>query len=142
MTVIHLLASSADRCNLTGGETRTPLHGGISIPRAAGLPQGAHRMTEPDISAEIKAHTRRIARERQPNRAGRRPKPPPAPSLVRPLAYSPERAAELIGISRRLLYQIIARGELTARKCGRLTLIADADLCAYVEALPQLDLSK
>jgi excisionase family DNA binding protein len=99
-------------------------------------------MTDPDIAAEIKEHARRVARERQPNRVGGRPKPPPAPSLVRPLAYPPERAAELIGISRRLLYQIIARGELTARKCGRLTLIADIDLQNYVAGLPILDLSK
>lgn len=52
------------------------------------------------------------------------------------LAVSIEEAARLAGVGRGYLYQQISQGRLRARKAGRRTLIALADLAAWVEALP------
>lgn len=44
------------------------------------------------------------------------------------LAYSPAEAAAAIGVSRATIYNLINRGELTARKVGRATRIARTEL--------------
>lgn len=41
------------------------------------------------------------------------------------------------GMSRTALYLALKRGELTARKAGRRTLISFADLQAYLASLPE-----
>ena len=46
-------------------------------------------------------------------------------------------AVEVSGCSRTRLYDALKRGELTARKAGKRTLINYADLQAYLAALPQ-----
>lgn len=54
-----------------------------------------------------------------------------------PKAYGtvPE-AVQFSGISRSALYEALRRGELSAKKAGRRTLIAFADLEAYLSSLP------
>jgi excisionase family DNA binding protein len=52
------------------------------------------------------------------------------------LAISIEEAARRAGVGRGYLYQQISRGHLRARKAGRRTLIALADLAAWLEGLP------
>jgi excisionase family DNA binding protein len=91
-----------------------------------------------DIISAMTEHARRIAKSRKTHGAKRRPKEPPPP--LRPIAHSIDRAAALIGIGKRTLYGKIKSGELRAVKHDRLTLILDADLVAYVAALPTLDL--
>lgn len=53
-----------------------------------------------------------------------------------PLAYSIIEAAKTIGISRTSIYVEIAKGRLRVRKVGRRSLISDADLKAWLAALP------
>jgi excisionase family DNA binding protein len=105
-------------------------------------PLGEALIRMPDTAAEILEHARRVARTRKQNRTGGHRKPAPAPAFIRPLAHTVVAAARLLGVSRQTLYKTIRGGGLRAVKHGRLTLITDADLCAYVEALPQLDLTK
>ena len=45
-------------------------------------------------------------------------------------------AVQYSGMSRSALYEALKRGELTARKAGRRTLIAFSDLDAYLASLP------
>lgn len=45
-------------------------------------------------------------------------------------------AVEYSGLSRSRLYEALRRGELSARKAGRRTLISFADLEAYLASLP------
>ena len=52
---------------------------------------------------------------------------------MKPLAHQLPRAAQIIGISRSLLYELIKRGELAVVKIGRRTLIADGDLRALID---------
>jgi excisionase family DNA binding protein len=53
-----------------------------------------------------------------------------------PLAVSVEEAARRAGVGRGLLYQEIGCGRLRAHKAGRRTLIAIAELSAWLNALP------
>lgn len=53
-----------------------------------------------------------------------------------PIAVTIPDAVRLTGCSRSALYLALKRGELTARKAGRRTLIAYADLEAYLASLP------
>lgn len=53
-----------------------------------------------------------------------------------PLAYSISEAAKAIGISRTTIYLEIAKNRLRVRKVGRRSLISDADLKAWLAALP------
>ncbi|WP_293809376.1 helix-turn-helix domain-containing protein [uncultured Bosea sp.] len=48
------------------------------------------------------------------------------------LAYSPEEAARLTGVSRAFLYLEMQRGKLTSIKIGRRRLIRRSDLLAWV----------
>ena len=53
-----------------------------------------------------------------------------------PIAVTIPDAVRLTGCSRSALYLALKRGELTARKAGRRTLIAYSDLQAYLASLP------
>lgn len=56
-----------------------------------------------------------------------------------PLAVTIPDAVRLTGCSRSALYLAMKRGQLTARKAGRRTLIAYADLQAYLATLPTFE---
>ena len=56
-------------------------------------------------------------------------------------AHSINSAAEIIGAGRDGIYAAIRSGQLRARKFGRRTLILDQDLIAFLQSLPDLDLS-
>lgn len=47
-----------------------------------------------------------------------------------------EDATRVSGLSRSRLYEILARGEIEARKAGKRTLIVAESLKSYVERLP------
>ena len=53
-----------------------------------------------------------------------------------PLTVTIPDAVRATGISRSSLYEAMKRGDLTARKSGRRTLIPFADLEAYLASLP------
>ena len=53
-----------------------------------------------------------------------------------PLAVTIPDAVKATGMSRTSIYEALKRGDLTARKAGRRTLIAFADLQAYLAKLP------
>ena len=53
-----------------------------------------------------------------------------------PLAYRIEDAAAAIGISRSKVWDLIAQGQIPARKLVGSTIILRADLEAYLSALP------
>ena len=52
------------------------------------------------------------------------------------ISYSPDRAAELLGVGRTYLYELIGDGRLDARKLGKRTLITRASLRQLIEAAP------
>jgi len=52
---------------------------------------------------------------------------------IEPLAHSPDRAAQRIGISTRAIYTSIATGEIRSFKIGKRRLIADTELQRFVE---------
>ena len=51
------------------------------------------------------------------------------------LAYSPDEAAERIGVCRSYLYILLGSGELPAKKLGKRTLIMRADLETFLAGL-------
>ena len=51
---------------------------------------------------------------------------------LKPLAHQLPRAAQLSGLSRSLLYELMKQGELAYIKVGRRRLIADDDLRALI----------
>jgi excisionase family DNA binding protein len=53
-----------------------------------------------------------------------------------PIALTISDAVKATGCSRTRLYEALKRGDLTARKAGRRTLISFADLEAYLASLP------
>ncbi len=53
-----------------------------------------------------------------------------------PIAVTIPRAVELSGCSRTRLYDALKRGDISARKAGKRTLINYADLQAYLASLP------
>lgn len=50
-------------------------------------------------------------------------------------------ASAMTGLSRSSLYRAFAAGRLSPKKCGKRVLIPVADLTAYVESLPDANLS-
>lgn len=60
----------------------------------------------------------------------------PFPTLTDPICLSPSEAAKAIGISKSTLFNLLARGEIKAKKLGSRTLITAAELNRYVETLP------
>lgn len=53
-----------------------------------------------------------------------------------PIAVTVPDAVKLSGCSRSSLYEALKRGDLSARKAGRRTLISFSDLQAYLASLP------
>jgi excisionase family DNA binding protein len=53
--------------------------------------------------------------------------------ILEPLAHSPERAAQRLGISTRAVYVHIASGELRSFKDGKRRLIPDSELQRFVQ---------
>jgi hypothetical protein len=53
-----------------------------------------------------------------------------------PIAYTIRSAVAASGFSRSRIYELIARGDVEARKDGRKTLIMAASLAAYIATLP------
>ncbi len=54
-----------------------------------------------------------------------------------PIAVTIPDAVKVSGMSRTSIYEALKRGDLTARKAGRRTLISFADLQAYLAGLPE-----
>lgn len=54
-----------------------------------------------------------------------------------PIAVTIPEAVKLSGCSRSGIYLALKRGDLSARKAGRRTLITFADLQAYLASLPE-----
>lgn len=55
---------------------------------------------------------------------------------TKPLTVTIPEAVKLTGISRSAIYEALKRGDLSARKAGRRTLIAFAELEEFVTKLP------
>ena len=53
-----------------------------------------------------------------------------------PIYVTIPRAVEVSGCARTRIYEALKRGDLTARKAGKRTLISYADLEAYLASLP------
>ncbi len=53
-----------------------------------------------------------------------------------PITVTVPNAVKASGLSRTTIYEALKRGELTAVKAGRRTLIRYADLLAYMDRLP------
>ena len=53
-----------------------------------------------------------------------------------PISVTIPDAVKASGMSRTSIYEALKRGDLSARKAGRRTLISFADLQAYLAALP------
>ena len=56
------------------------------------------------------------------------------PQTPEPLAHSPERAAQRLGISTRAVYTLIAKGELRSFKLGKRRKIPDSECQRLVQA--------
>lgn len=54
-----------------------------------------------------------------------------------PIAVTIPDAVRMSGMSRTSIYEALKRGDITARKAGRRTLISFADLQAYLASLPE-----
>jgi excisionase family DNA binding protein len=54
-----------------------------------------------------------------------------------PIAVTIPDAVKASGMSRSSIYEALKRGDLSARKAGRRTLISFTDLQAYIAALPE-----
>jgi excisionase family DNA binding protein len=54
-----------------------------------------------------------------------------------PIAVTIPDAVKASGMSRSSIYEALKRGDLSARKSGRRTLISFADLQAYLASLPE-----
>lgn len=66
----------------------------------------------------------------------------PVGPIMRPvpaIAYRPEDAAALIGLSRPTIFRLIRRGAIRVKREGKSVLITHRDLEAYVEGLPYED---
>jgi excisionase family DNA binding protein len=59
-----------------------------------------------------------------------------SPVQIRKAFGTVPQSVEYSGLSRSALYEALKRGDLTARKAGRRTLIAFSDLDAYLASLP------
>lgn len=56
--------------------------------------------------------------------------------MAQPIALTIPAAVRASGMSRTTIYEALKRGDLTARKAGRRTLISFAELEAYLGNLP------
>jgi len=53
------------------------------------------------------------------------------------MAYSPEEAAKVIGLSKAGIYRLLRAGKLRCRKAGHRTLILASELERYLNELPE-----
>jgi hypothetical protein len=60
-----------------------------------------------------------------------------SPTSSDKIALTLKEAARVSGLSRTLLYVEIARGTLTARKCGARTVILESELRRFLRSLPR-----
>jgi excisionase family DNA binding protein len=60
----------------------------------------------------------------------------PARPFIKPLAYRPTDAARRAGIGRTKLYELMDKGELPSHKEGRMRLVLDEDIEAWLRRLP------
>lgn len=60
----------------------------------------------------------------------------PTTTADAPIAYRPREAARILGIGRSRFYELLAAGEIRARKLGHITLVPRAELERYLEQLP------
>lgn len=56
------------------------------------------------------------------------------PTIIEKLAYSPDEAAEAIGVGRTHMFDLMRRGEIPSIKSGRRRLITVEALRAYLSA--------
>jgi len=57
-------------------------------------------------------------------------------AILRRISYAPEEAAEITGVSRTRIFDAIRDKELTARKCGKATIIEATELHRWVRSMP------
>jgi excisionase family DNA binding protein len=57
--------------------------------------------------------------------------------MENPIAVTIPDAVRMSGMSRTSIYEALKRGDITARKAGRRTLVSFADLQAYLASLPE-----
>lgn len=57
--------------------------------------------------------------------------------MTTPIAVTIPDAVRISGMSRTSIYEALKRGDLSARKAGRRTLIQFSDLQAYLASLPE-----
>jgi excisionase family DNA binding protein len=69
-------------------------------------------------------------------RARRKPPPPKRDTSSVILALSPDEAAAAVGVSRSRMYWALRRGELTAYRDSKRTLIEPAELQRWIRAMP------
>ncbi len=62
----------------------------------------------------------------------RQPEPEDSHPRVERLAYSPEEAAEALGVSRHLVYNLLRTGQLRSRKAGNRRLIGLSQIQAFL----------
>jgi excisionase family DNA binding protein len=55
---------------------------------------------------------------------------------VQRLSFTPDKAAENVGVSRTRIFQAIRDQDLTARKAGRATIIEAEELMRWLQSLP------
>lgn len=58
------------------------------------------------------------------------------PRSARSLAYRPRDAAEMIGVSKSTIYQMIADGKIESRKIGAATVILHDELTRILDGAP------
>ena len=63
---------------------------------------------------------------------------PPKPDAI---TFRVPGAVDYTGISRSKIYELIAQGEIRARKCGGATLIERSELDRYIGSLPYADVA-
>ena len=59
--------------------------------------------------------------------------------MTSPISVTIRDAVKASGMSRTSIYEALKRGDITARKAGRRTLISFADLQAYLASLPSYE---
>ena len=62
-----------------------------------------------------------------------------SPSIERTEGLSLPEACRVAGIGRTKIYEAIGNGHLTARKCGKRTIILRTDLERFLTALPVIE---
>jgi hypothetical protein len=56
-----------------------------------------------------------------------------------PAAMKPLKAAEFLGMQRSKLYELLATGQIEARKSNKCTLVLTASMLKYLEQLPKAE---